>query len=196
MSGLLQRLAGQARGANRPRIRSAAAVHAQVPIAVPSRAPRGPCDAARALEGAATSTTRALTPPALRDHDAPAVAAASAVERHIPEVAIRERLDERQTPQTDDNPSLSAIVPVAELRAPAALVPEVAAPVSPVAGVIRPALLQEPKEGSSRETTEVHVHIGRIEVTALPAPAAPQPKARAARPSVPLSDYLARRRPS
>jgi hypothetical protein len=128
-------------------------------------------------------------------NEAPAVLdAASAADRHIPKAASRERLDQGRPRQTDDNAALSAIVPVAELRAPAAMLGQVAAPVLSAAGSIRPAPLHESKERSSRDTTEVHVHIGRIEVTALPAPASPQPRVRAARPSVPLSDYLAKRR--
>jgi hypothetical protein len=45
-----------------------------------------------------------------------------------------------------------------------------------------------------REPTEVHVHIGRIEVIAAPEPAAPKKTQKpATRPTVPLADYLARK---
>jgi hypothetical protein len=47
---------------------------------------------------------------------------------------------------------------------------------------------------NQREPTEVHVHIGRIEVIAAPEPAAPKkPPKPATRPTVPLADYLARK---
>jgi hypothetical protein len=39
----------------------------------------------------------------------------------------------------------------------------------------------------------VHVHIGRIEVIAAPEPAAKKTQKPAARPTVPLADYLARK---
>jgi hypothetical protein len=43
-----------------------------------------------------------------------------------------------------------------------------------------------------REPTEVHVHIGRIEVIAAAEPAAPKrPHKPATRPTVPLAEYLA-----
>ncbi|MDO9598369.1 MAG: hypothetical protein Q7J47_11680 [Azoarcus sp.] len=41
--------------------------------------------------------------------------------------------------------------------------------------------------------TEVHVHIGRVEVTAVQAPAAPKPSARSGPQPMSLDDYLARR---
>lgn len=44
------------------------------------------------------------------------------------------------------------------------------------------------------ETPEIHVHIGRIEVTALPQTAAPQPKRRQGKSPMSLDDYLARKR--
>ena len=197
MSGLLQRLAAQALGASRPRIRSAAAMHAQVPLALPSHASREPSEGTRTPAGAAASTTVAPTPAASRENEAAAANdAASASGRLIAEAAIAQRIDDGRTPQPDVNAALTASVPVPESRAPAALLGQTAAPVMPAAGSIRPALLHQPTERSSHETTEVHVHIGRIEVTALPAPAAPTPKPRPVRPTVPLSDYLAKRRPS
>jgi hypothetical protein len=80
---------------------------------------------------------------------------------------------------------------------PPPLIGETAAsrPRSPF-GPIRPAVADVTKTAQDGEPTEVHVHIGRIEVTALPAPAAPKRRERPARQSPPLADYLAKRRPS
>jgi hypothetical protein len=44
------------------------------------------------------------------------------------------------------------------------------------------------------ETTEVHVHIGRIEVTAVHEAPTPKAKPSAARKPMSLDDYLARRK--
>lgn len=46
---------------------------------------------------------------------------------------------------------------------------------------------------ATESTTEVHVHIGRIEVTAMQPPATPRPAARTGRPPMSLDEYLARR---
>jgi hypothetical protein len=52
-------------------------------------------------------------------------------------------------------------------------------------------------KNSQSEPTEVHVHIGRIEVIAAPEPAAPKSnRTSASRSTLPLADYLARRRQS
>ena len=47
---------------------------------------------------------------------------------------------------------------------------------------------------TANETPDIHVHIGRIEVTALPQTAAPQPKRRQGKSPMSLDDYLARKR--
>lgn len=46
---------------------------------------------------------------------------------------------------------------------------------------------------AAESATEVHVHIGRIEVTAVQAPAAPRPAARGGPQPMSLDEYLARR---
>jgi hypothetical protein len=58
-------------------------------------------------------------------------------------------------------------------------------------------VIRAESKDSRAEPTEVHVHIGRIEVIAAPAPATPKKSRTApARNTLPLTDYLARRRPS
>jgi hypothetical protein len=64
------------------------------------------------------------------------------------------------------------------------------APLTPPRPQIEPA-----RNRAAAEPTEVHVHIGRIEVVAMPEPAAASKKPRAQpRSTRPLSEYLARRR--
>jgi hypothetical protein len=57
---------------------------------------------------------------------------------------------------------------------------------------MRTAALTASQPRSEQESTEVHVHIGRIEVTAVHEAAAPAKQGRNPRASRPLSDYLAR----
>lgn len=73
--------------------------------------------------------------------------------------------------------------------APAPLMPSVASP-APMSS----AAVTQMSTAASESANEVHVHIGRIEVTALQNDAAPKPKPRAARQPMSLDDYLARRR--
>jgi len=75
--------------------------------------------------------------------------------------------------------------------APEPLLPSVAssAPTSP-------ATAEQIPSAVSGSPNEVHVHIGRIELTALPLEAAPKPKASEARQPMSLDEYLARRRPN
>jgi hypothetical protein len=51
-------------------------------------------------------------------------------------------------------------------------------------------------QNSYTGTNEVHVHIGRVEVVAVPEAPAPKKNRAATRNSLPLADYLARRRRS
>ncbi|MCY1273847.1 hypothetical protein D9M70_224610 [compost metagenome] len=78
-------------------------------------------------------------------------------------------------------------VPPAPLRLPPALLPRAAA----AAG--RPAPALEARAEPAREPDEVHIHIGRIEVTALQEPAPARREARKGPPPLSLDDYLARR---
>ena len=197
MNGLLQRLVGQALGASGPRIRSAAAVHAQVPIALPSGRERDASDGARAFDGAASPTTvapmTATSPnPGADSMREPADAAA---ERNTRKAEDRQPIDEGTPRQIDADAEPVPVTLFAIPSVPAPLLGDLAAPAPPAAGSIRPAVAHQPKAGSDQEPTEVHVHIGRIEVTALPAAAA-TPKRRPERQSAPLSDYLGKRRSS
>jgi hypothetical protein len=72
------------------------------------------------------------------------------------------------------------------------------APTPPATGAIRPVTPQVAIVRAGADSTEVHVHIGRIEVTALnpPSDTPLRRRDRAARQTMPLSDYLAKRRSS
>jgi hypothetical protein len=76
----------------------------------------------------------------------------------------------------------SALLPRAAPRSPARYLP-----------VERP---RNPDSDGASEGTEVHIHIGRIDVTAAPAsaPPPPRPKARSIPPPLSLDEYLAKRR--
>jgi hypothetical protein len=205
---LLQRLAGQARGAAGPRIRSAAAAIPQPSIALPSRGAAG-------RETAAGIERTAL--PSLHEtwHSAPPGETRSVIgdggdaAAHLPH-----RIE--APPPIDRSPSsapvvirLDATTPRSEVRLvdrpsasvmPAPLLGE-AAPSGPAAALtsaIRPTAPAERLTRAAGEATEVHVHIGRIEVTALETPPAARPSssARRRRATVPLADYLAKRRSS
>jgi hypothetical protein len=66
--------------------------------------------------------------------------------------------------------------------------------VVPFTGTPMPPPRNPAREPEHREEpTEVHVHIGRIEVTAAPEPAAPKKTRPAPRETRPLADYLARK---
>jgi hypothetical protein len=203
VSRLLQRLTGQARGAGGPRIRPAAAMRAQVPIAFAPREPNGAIDASTALESAPRSDAGGfLNRPA--SHEGPRQPSNVVSPQAMPTVATTR----------DPEMPFAAAPPVVDRGAtaplpPPFLVPDIIvappaptaiAPIRPAAAAIitpiRPAVTREARTDASGDPTEVHVHIGRIEVTALPAPTAsiPARRERTARPRVPLSDYLAKRR--
>ena len=191
MSRLLQRLAGQARGDSGPRIRPAAAMRAQVPIALAPHRPSEAMDRSPARESGPRSEVGAflnraasnkysgqpfngITPPAMST-------VATAQDSEMP-FAVASPVADRDS---------SAPLPPLLLRDIIA-----APPAAAVLAPIRPAAAREARTDASGDPAEVHVHIGRIEVTALPAPTASTParRERTARPPVPLSDYLAKRR--
>lgn len=72
-------------------------------------------------------------------------------------------------------------------EAPAQTVPQAHRPQSPEAHRIGAG-------ATANEAPDIHVHIGRIEVTALPEATAPQPKRRQGKSPMSLDDYLARKR--
>jgi len=96
-------------------------------------------------------------------------------------------------------PDRNASRDVAE-KPPRPLLEEVEAISSPpvIAPAAQPSLaVTVAPNGSRAEPTEVHVHIGRIEVIAAPEAGAPKKnRAAPARNTLPLADYLARRRQS
>src|SRR5262249_30878767 len=103
MNGLLQRLAGQALGVSGPRVRSAATVYAQIPMAVPAGGLRDAGNGASALASAPSPTTLAPTPAAPRDPGAgsgrePADTVAGP---HTHQVESRQRIDEATTQHID-----------------------------------------------------------------------------------------------
>jgi hypothetical protein len=206
---LLQRLAGQARGAAGPRIRSAAAAIAQVPIALPHRASaeripsaaveRDPlADARPATHAAVTGDVRVIE----RDRSDGGSERTPHHTEALPPIG-RFALPPAVVIQSDpDSPAIGPrpLEPIVVSAWPAPLLGEVVPrmPTLATTGAIHPAAPVEALRRDASESTDVHVHIGRIEVTALQAPGDAQPKAstRRARSSAPLADYLAKRRRS
>jgi hypothetical protein len=204
MSLLLQRLARQALGTGGPRVRSVATMRAQVPMAA-AREQIGARDEAPVQPSAPmrtpTAPAQVTSPEAARK---PETHTGAITEYRV----IKEVVDEPITRAASGDAGMHRHVALSvpppafdQTRtappAPAPLLPDVvvAAP-PPAIAAIRPAPPRETRTAAIVEPTEVHVHIGRIEVTALPAPAASKRRERPARPSVPLSDYLAKRRSS
>jgi len=77
------------------------------------------------------------------------------------------------------------------------LPPRAASPTRPAANMpSTPAAVPRPAPAAADTSTEVHIHIGRIEVTALPTPAPPRRPARERTQPMSLDAYLARRKES
>lgn len=211
MSGLLQRLAGQALGASATsvgpsRIHAAASVHAQVPVALPAK-DESPLPnlqifpAPRAVDTARSARTPEESDFAVRA--APDSSQSTSVFLH----AIHEAPPVRPTaaPQSHAGAPLVEEVRLARARVqavPPRLLEEVE-PTSLVAPAITPVApapqfpMNAAHSTASAENTEVHVHIGRIEVIAVHEAAAPKKKSTSTpRETLPLADYLARRRSS
>ena len=206
MSGLLQRLAAQAiaqRDGGVPvRIRSAIGVHARIPLGP------GAVESAETVSETKTQTSGARAANSqtlLVVEDTPAAIHTVVVDAPKKSQDISESEHPVQTPHFRA-PARKAPADartnerVTWTHFPSRLLPE--QPKVPI-----PAMeLQLPPAPSAREPlmertaaspapTEVHVHIGRIDVIAPPESTAPK-KARASnsRPTVPLSDFLARRK--
>lgn len=208
MSGLLQRLAGQAMGpqaSGAPRIRSAMSVHAQAPMGL-------------ARDGEAPRTMPGLVPVVPRSQAAEPHTLTVTQPGSPPEFTTviqsgepaREPSPLANPTQPVESPSMSphasrepsdrnASRDVVE-KAPRPLLEEVEAFNSPpvIAPAAQPSLaVTVAPNGPRAEPTEVHVHIGRIEVIAAPEAGAPKKnRAAPARNTLPLADYLARRRRS
>jgi len=203
LNALLQRLAGQALGSKATggttRIRAAASVHALPPAASP-----------------ATETVRRsnLTLPAKaesRDFSRVDVLQEK-LEPTNPGLVTRppaaplewrSSLRESEPPATLPQPNpLAPLLPQPESKSPEAVtrLPErlLAEAMQPASHTTSMMPVQPPPLAVSRATaaeqkpTEVHVHIGRIEVTAAQETAAPAKQRRTPRAPRPLSDYLAR----
>lgn len=207
----MQRLAHQALAANaggdaHSRIRSAASVHAQVPVAMPA-SNEGPLPELQAFAAPREmGTARFARAP--EEFDATSRAAFPGSQATS---VLHQQIHEAQPMQPAAAPQSTAIAPqreaapvssVRELAVPQCLLDEVTSASSspPAIAPVAPAP-QFPASAAhstaSAEPTEVHVHIGRIEVTAVHEPAAPRKKsAPTPRQTQPLADYLARRRRS
>ncbi len=208
MSGLLQRLAGQALGvpvSGTPRIRPAASVHAQVPMGIPQEV-----EDTRPLTGIAPEAPRQ------REQGVRASTPVAGGSLHEADTAIRsiETVHEIAAPTTraraaDPHRAWQAGAREYAVRPPSGdffdrtpqplleetRVASAPPPIAPVAPAPRP--IDAGLEETRVESTEVHVHIGRIEVIAAPEPAAPKKSPKpAVRDTRPLDEYLARRRPS
>jgi hypothetical protein len=207
VSSLLHRLAAQALGSAGPGIRTAAKAHAQVPLAMPAHnTPAATLERDRSVSPAfapahpsAQQTNRREAPDVIpfRDtlpfaasqaHRPPAIRALDAPSGAAPSLPSPQRLarETRFSPRASQPPVATAPHRVAEVS-PAASMPGGASRISP-------RVEARPLTPPAEEPVEVHVHIGRIEVNALQAtPAARQDRAAAARPTLTLSEYLARR---
>ena len=209
MHRLVNHVVGAPAASSPSRIRPASAVHALEPIAqttareraLPTLLPtpyaadtgRGSATAGRSLTNAPTASqfgppspdtsTLPLDPSRLEPHDmrpigdsAPTVSAASANPRA----------------DADLRHEGSAIAPPQRLLEEVA--PRVAqSPIVP-ARIHSDLSSRADRARDAGQSTEVHVHIGRIEVTATHEPSASKKTRAPTRPAVPLSQYLARRR--
>jgi len=207
MSGMLQRLVGQAMGTQAsglPRVRSAMSVHAQAPIGLPHETaesrPELALTPAVPQQGSEPSRTPTPVQQATPREVVPAIRSAQAARESTPlaEPTPRSHSPLRPSPTFHAAAARSAPHDFAE-RAPPPLLEEmqdVSAPpaIKPAAAVQQP--LGVAANPSRAEPTEVHVHIGRIEVIAAPEPAAAKQSRPAARNTRSLAEYLARRRPS
>ncbi|HEU5137488.1 MAG TPA: hypothetical protein VFU13_20260 [Steroidobacteraceae bacterium] len=224
MSGLLARLAGQALGAKAAaakgaRVRPAMSVHAQVPVVMDEQ-PQVSVPASAPIPDGERSTTQVL--PSLTTDDetplrqtrrAPATAAGQPHKSSQRASVISALHDPIADEPTVKPASMPRAITTTHSEAPQFARPlepvpsrlldeaEPAAPrISPAIAPVRaqaPLSLRPDPSTPNAGSTEVHVHIGRIEVTAAHEPVPARKKsAPPARQSVPLADYLARRRPS
>jgi hypothetical protein len=211
MSGLLNRLASQALNTNsarasEPGIRPAASVHAQVPVG-PATGSEASAPTLRVYSQVPSEdpTKKLRMQDTARIASFPTRSAATADSAgHQRSIASAPRFDARPELRIIERASVSAPTPSrpgsgeVESRAPRPLLgeshdapaqPASIAPLTPPRPHIEPARNQ-----SAAEPTEVHVHIGRIEVMAMPEPAASKKPRAQTRSTRPLSEYLVRRR--
>jgi len=213
MSGLLQRIVGQAMRANaartsgnEARIRPAASVHAHAPVALPAQGEpeqlpqhlvNSPGETKLVDErvAGAVALSEPKTGYETRQAAAPPTHAAQ-----TPAVAISPIASAPRVALTNGKQSAES-APDFESRAPRALLgelPVAGSPAPAVAPITPPRMTVEvAAHRAANEPTEVHVHIGSIEVRAVQESGAPK-KARtpAQRKTLSLDEYLARRRRS
>jgi hypothetical protein len=198
MSGLLQRLAGQATVANTGgtpirggRIRPAASVHAPAPVALsadaeieqlPQAYSHAPREANLAEERSAA--WEAHPPVAMPAHAAQTSAFAKSPIASVPHVSTTQ-LEESSPTRKDRTPqALLGEPPTAE--SPASAITPITPP---------PMAINMAPQPAANESTEIHLHIGRIEVSALQESATLKgPRASARRATQSLDEYLAGRR--
>jgi hypothetical protein len=207
--GLLQRLVRDALTVSpagaAPRLRSAMRVQPQAPLPLVAadameRDGRPSLPAARAAASAAEPQAEGRREAAgIRQRDgaatAHALAGRAAAEPARPNAAVPPRMPVRAAEGAHRiDAAASRAEPTPSVPRP--LLAEPAAPAAPlaIAPLREPVQSVAPAQAADAYAADVHVHIGRIDVTAVHAPAEPKPKPRAARPSMPLADYLSRRR--
>ena len=209
MSGLLQRLAGQALGAKggapkEARVRPAMSAHAQVPMgiagdemAVPLEFPGlTPADETPLMPAKRTTEPRSEQMHA-STQGSPIIA--GQIESIVEVRAEKPPISTSRAFAASPSGKPEFARPH-ESAPPPRLLDEVqAAPLPPAIAPVREAPwfpLRSEQSTTSAEPTEVHVHIGRIEVTAEQEPAPAKRRVPARHQTLPLSDYLSRRRPS
>ena len=205
MSGLLQRLAGQALGAKTanpaPRIRAAASVHAQAPV-TPLVSEGAPCPSLSLPTPSESPYSPRFSGPQEKPDEREIAAAAQSRAVLLESRASHPDIEQPAAP-TRHNEIAPLIAPPAQSKSTemAARLPErllgEATPAAPRANDITPthapSLAASQTRAAEHGPTEVHVHIGRIEVTAIHEASGLPKQRRAPRATRPLSDYLARR---
>lgn len=182
MSNLLQRLAQQANGSAALGVRAAVRVRAAEPL--------GMADATLSTQASRFEAPLASPRPGQPvSRDAPAAELRS-LSSQSAEPGVR--------PPVPTSTSPSAALPFAEREA-ARAEPRFPSPLlnlqrfEPTPPPRPVARIESTRAQQQVEPTEVHVHIGRIEITAENPPAAPGLKPPTTRPSLALGDYLAKR---
>ena len=214
MSGLLRRLVDGATGRGQPPVRSASrSAFAGAPRLLPEAPGReglppgslpqplqAPAAFMRAPAAPARGGDEARAPgvPALSPADSPAERRSR---RDSAQAALRpveaDELPGRSMSATHDARTTDRIAAADARppRAPEPLLPPIAHVDAPVAGAIRGVVATPPVTAGPRNagSNEVHVTIGRIEITAVHEAAPPRRAGKTARPLTSLDDYLRQR---
>jgi hypothetical protein len=188
VSNLLQRLAAQATGSAAPGVRSAARVRGAEPLGTSGEAPSAESPALeRPFIGEGPSRERGAHEERVGDQRRAQIAGVPNVASSEPLLELRSLISLPDAPSASRNEASRA-----EPRLPSPLL-DLQRPQPTLAA--RPVVRVEGTAAAVREAepTEVHVHIGRIEITAEKAPVPARPKPKAARSPMELGDYLAKR---